>query len=61
MYGLYDSDGILRFMGGCREACEDYAALFELSLANCSLLAIPRVIRSPIRTRRVSRQAGSSN
>jgi hypothetical protein len=61
MYGLYDSDGILRFMGVSREACEDYAALFDLSLASCSLLAIPRLIRSPIRTRRMSRQVTSSN
>lgn len=61
MYGLYDSDGILRFMGVSREACEDYAALFELSLASCSLLAIPRLIRSPIRTRRMSRQVTNSN
>ncbi|NDD45596.1 hypothetical protein CWE17_03095 [Synechococcus sp. BS56D] len=61
MYGLYDSDGILRFMGVSREACEDYAALFELSLASCSLLSIPRAIGSPLRSRRARRPTGSSS
>ena len=38
MYGLYDKDGILRFVNSDREACLDYAALFELNSANCCLM-----------------------
>ena len=38
MYGLYDKDGILRFINSDRDACLAYAELFELSSANFSLL-----------------------
>ena len=31
MYGLYDRDGFLRFVNSDREACLDYADLFELN------------------------------
>ena len=31
MYGLYDRDGILRFTNSDKEACIDYAELFELN------------------------------
>ena len=31
MYVLYDSDGVLRFTNSDREACLDYAKLFELN------------------------------
>ena len=37
MYGLYDNDGILRFVNSDREACLDYAKLFELNSAYCCL------------------------
>ena len=38
MYGLYDEDGILRFINSDKEACIAYAKLFEISSANFSLL-----------------------
>ena len=38
MYGLYDRDGILRFFNSDKEACLDYAKLFELNSAHCSLM-----------------------
>ena len=38
LFGLYDSDGILRFIGQDREACVAYADLFDLSAAGCSLM-----------------------
>ena len=38
MYGLYDKDGVLRFVNSDREACLDYAELFELNSANCCLM-----------------------
>ena len=38
MYGLYDRDGLLRFVNSDREACLDYAELFELNSENCCLM-----------------------
>ena len=38
MYGLYDKDGVLRFLNSDREACLDYAKLFELNSTNCCLM-----------------------
>ena len=40
MYGLYDRDGLLRFINSDREACLDYAKLFELNSANCFLMKL---------------------
>mgnify|MGYP001500914922 CR=1 FL=1 len=40
MYGLYDKEGILRYVNSNREACLEYAALFELNTANYSLMSI---------------------
>ncbi len=38
MYGLYDKDGMLRFVNSDREACLDYAELFELNSAHFCLM-----------------------
>ena len=38
MYGIYDSDGVLRFANTDREACLDYAKLFDLNSANFCLM-----------------------
>ena len=38
MYGLYDRDGILRCVNSDREACLDYAELFELNSSHCYLM-----------------------
>ena len=38
MFGLYDNDGVLRFANSEREACLDYAKLFELNSAHCCLI-----------------------
>ena len=38
MYGLYDRDGLLRFVNSDREACLDYAELFELNSENYCLM-----------------------
>ena len=38
MYGIYDKDGVLRFFNSDREACIDYAKLFELNSANYHLM-----------------------
>ena len=38
MYGLYDRDGILRFINSDKGACLDYAELFEINSANFCLM-----------------------
>ena len=38
MYGLYDKEGILRFVDSDKDACIAYAELFELSSTNYCLV-----------------------
>ena len=38
MYGLYDKEGILRFVDPDKEACLAYAELFEISSTNYCLI-----------------------
>nr|WP_075487018.1 hypothetical protein [Prochlorococcus marinus] len=38
MYGLYDKEGILRFVDSDKDACIAYAELFELGPTNYCLL-----------------------
>ena len=38
MYGLYDKEGILRFVDSDKDACIAYAELFELSSSNYCLM-----------------------
>ncbi len=62
MYGLYDPDGILRFMGGDREACVAYAKLFSLEEVECSLLPLPEPSGEQVKgQKRVRRQVMSSS
>ncbi|HGY5532302.1 MAG: hypothetical protein AB8A49_05210 [Prochlorococcus sp.] len=61
VFGLYDTDGILRFTCRDREACMAYAELFELEATGCSLMPIPEPVLRVFRSRRRSRRVGSSN
>ena len=38
MYGLYDKEGILRFVDNDKDACLAYAELFDLGSANYCLM-----------------------
>jgi len=38
MYGLYDKEGILRFVDADKDVCIAYAELFELGSANYCLI-----------------------
>ena len=38
MYGLYDKEGILRFVDSDKDACIAYAKLFELGSTNYCLM-----------------------
>ena len=40
MYGLYDKEGILRFVDSDKDACIAYAELFELGSANYCLIEL---------------------
>jgi len=40
LYGLYDTEGILRFTCSDKEACIAYAKLFELSSIEFSLMPL---------------------
>ena len=40
MYGLYDREGILRYVNSDKDACLEYAALFELTDKSYSLLSL---------------------
>ena len=42
MYGLYDKEGILRFVDSDKDACIAYAELFELGSTNYSLMDLAK-------------------
>ena len=44
MYGLYDRDGVLRYINSDKKACLDYAKLFELNSTNYSLMNLIDII-----------------
>ena len=42
MYGLYDKEGILRFVDSDKDACIAYAELFELGSTNYCLMDLAK-------------------
>ena len=40
MYGLYDKEGILRYINSDKDACIAYAELFDLKAQSYSLLSL---------------------
>ena len=46
MYGLYDKEGILRFVDSDKDACIAYAELFELGSANYCLMDLANYIEN---------------
>ena len=40
MYGLYDKEGVLRFVDSDKDACIAYAELFELGSTNYCLMEL---------------------
>ena len=43
MYGLYDKEGILRFVDSDKDACIAYAELFELGSTNYCLMDLANI------------------
>ena len=50
MYGLYDKEGILRFVNSDKDACIAYAELFELGSTNYCLMDLAEDTKKVIRT-----------
>ena len=46
MYGLYDKEGILRFVDSDKDACLAYAELFELGSTNYCLIDLANKAKS---------------
>ena len=44
MYGLYDRDGILRYINSDKDACIAYAELFDLNAQSYLLMSINETI-----------------
>ena len=50
MYGLYDKEGILRFVDSDKDACIAYAELFELGSTNYCLMEFASEAKNVIAT-----------
>ena len=61
MYSLYDKEGVLRFVNSDREACLDYAKLFELNSAHCCLINLISSMDKQININLDLNQAESNN
>ena len=61
MYGLYDKEGILRFVDSDKDACIAYAELFELGSTNYCLMDLAKDTKRVKGTNLDQNQAGNNN
>ena len=61
MYGLYDKEGILRFVDSYKDACIAYAELFELCSTNYCLMDLASDISKIKGTKFTENQEGNNN
>ena len=61
MYGLYDKEGILRFVDSDKEACIAYAELFELGSTNYCLMDLASNIKKVTETNLDQSLEGNNN
>ena len=61
MFGLYDKEGILRFIDSDKDACIAYAELFELGSTNYCLMDLASDTKKVIFTNLDQSQAGNNN
>ena len=61
MYGLYDKEGILRFVDSDKDACIAYAELFELGSKNYCLMDLANDIKQVKVTNLDQRLGGNNN
>ena len=61
MYGLYDREGILRYVNADKDACIAYAELFDLNAQSYSLMQLNEAIEELGDINFDQNQAKSSN
>jgi len=61
MYGLYDKEGVLRFVDSDKDACIAYAELFELGSTNYCLMDLANDIKKEKVTNLDESLGGSNN
>ena len=61
MYGLYDKEGILRFIDPVKDACIAYAELFELGSTNYCLMDLASDTKKATGTNLRQSQGGNNN
>ena len=61
MYGLYDKEGILRFIDPDKDACIAYAELFELGSTNYCLMDLESDTKKAIGTNLGQSLGGNNN
>ena len=61
MYGLYDKEGILRFVDSDKDACIAYAELFELASTNYCLMDLASDTKRGIGTNLNQNRGGNNN
>ena len=61
MYGLYDKEGILRFVDSDKDACIAYAELFELGSTNYCLMDLASDTKKIIGTNLDQNLGGNNN
>ncbi len=60
MYGLYDKEGILRFVDSDKDACIAYAELFELCSTNYCLMDLDNDIKQ-VKVTNLDQSLGGNN
>ena len=61
MYGLYDKEGILRFVDSDKDACIAYAELFELGSTNYCLMDLASDTKKVTAANLDQTQGGNNN
>ena len=61
MYGLYDKEGILRFVDSDKDACIAYAELFELGSTNYCLMDLAKDTKEFLNTNLDQSLEGNNN
>ena len=61
MYGLYDKEGILRFVNSDKDACIAYAELFELGSTNYCLMDLNSDANKVVETNPDQNLVGNNN
>ena len=61
MYGLYDKEGILRFVDSDKDACIAYAELFEFGSTNYCLMNLDKDTKKVIYTNLDQSLEGNNN